>query len=216
MRCFPITLALALGLGLLLALPANAGNPYLGSDGSWVSIDGTVVSVSDDRFTLDYGAGTITVELDDFDAHPEARELRDGAAVTVHGRIDDDLYASRTIEAATVFVGGQDEPLRASALDEEELLFWRGDSPVVPGRTTLRGSVVRTSPRQLRFVVETDSRRVPVLIRQLDDNPLDELGMPGIETGDWVSVTGDLVQLPGGRTALQADQLNAVRRETAR
>ncbi|WP_312944796.1 hypothetical protein [Stutzerimonas kunmingensis] len=40
-------------------------NPYISPDGSWISLSGTVTSVAPENFTLDYGSGLITVEMDD-------------------------------------------------------------------------------------------------------------------------------------------------------
>lgn len=42
---------------------------------SWISLSGTVVSTTPDAFRLDYGAGVVTVEMDDLDFFPEGRAL---------------------------------------------------------------------------------------------------------------------------------------------
>ena len=38
-------------------------SPYMQPDDTWISLSGTVTSVSRDSFTLDYGKGVVTVEM---------------------------------------------------------------------------------------------------------------------------------------------------------
>ena len=64
------------------ATSALAQDPYLMSNNSWISISGTVKSVSADLFTLDYGDGLITVEMDDGDRDADAYKLIPGDEVT--------------------------------------------------------------------------------------------------------------------------------------
>ncbi|WP_162883824.1 hypothetical protein, partial [Chromatocurvus halotolerans] len=47
-------------------------SPYAMADGSVITIDGTVDSVSPDSFALDYGQGVVTVEFDDGDRDADA------------------------------------------------------------------------------------------------------------------------------------------------
>jgi hypothetical protein len=60
-----IALFCVLALGLLLAPVVLAKNPYLQPNNAWISIDGTVKAVTADAFSLDYGDGSIIVEMDD-------------------------------------------------------------------------------------------------------------------------------------------------------
>lgn len=76
----------------LLALPALAADPYAKPDDTWISLSGTVQGVVADAFTLDYGEGMITVEMDDGDRDADGYKLVDGDKVTVTGVIDDDFY----------------------------------------------------------------------------------------------------------------------------
>ena len=105
----------------LLALPAQAADPYTQPDDSWISVTGTVADTHDESFELDYGEGLITVEFDDWDWYNENAAILDGDRVTVYGAVDDDLYETRTIEAASVYVEGLNTYYYASATDEEDV-----------------------------------------------------------------------------------------------
>lgn len=69
---------------LALAAPATAGDdpagvdPYSRANGTWISIDGTVDAVTADAFVLDYGNGSISVEMDDGDRENEDHAQRTG------------------------------------------------------------------------------------------------------------------------------------------
>lgn len=89
-------------LTILLAFPAMAEDPYAQPDDTWISISGSVEAVSADAFTLNYGEGVITVEMDDGDRDADAYKLIPGDKVTVSGMIDDDFYETTTIEASSV------------------------------------------------------------------------------------------------------------------
>lgn len=66
-------------------LPA-AQSPYAKADNTWIGISGTVKAVTTpDRFTLDYGKGVITVEMDDWDTDADAYKLVAGDKVNVYG-----------------------------------------------------------------------------------------------------------------------------------
>ncbi|HEU4877742.1 MAG TPA: hypothetical protein VFT07_07865, partial [Sphingomicrobium sp.] len=41
------------------------------SDGQWLTLTGTIVSAAPNSFVLDYGAGNVVVEMDDWDPFPE-------------------------------------------------------------------------------------------------------------------------------------------------
>jgi len=118
---------------------ASAQDPYAQTDETWISIDGTVEAVKPNQFTLDYGQGIITVEMDDGDRDADAYKLLKGDKVTVNGRIDADLFQMTTIEASSVYVESLGTYFYASARDEED--FVTIVSPVEVARTVLQGTV---------------------------------------------------------------------------
>lgn len=179
----------AFALCALLAAPAVAeegAHPYSQPDDTWISISGTVQSVSPNTFLLDYGKGAITVEMDDGDRDADAYQLLEGDQVTVNGRIDDDLFEARTIEAASVYVDKLKTYFYASARDEEDMVpmvdTW------IPSRVALRGRVTDVGINE--FTLDTGLRKVTVEVDELGYDPLDDSGYQKIEKGDRVSVTG--------------------------
>ncbi len=77
--------------GSFLAVPLSAQDPYQQPDDSWISVDSPVADVMEDAFTLDYGSGLMTVEIDDDDRDAEAYTLDRGDKVSVTGVIDDEF-----------------------------------------------------------------------------------------------------------------------------
>lgn len=70
-----------------------------------MSFSGTVVSTNDDgSFTVDYGPGTIEVEMEDWEWYPKASYLLANDDVVVYGKIDDDFFESRTVDSRSVYV----------------------------------------------------------------------------------------------------------------
>lgn len=175
----------------------NKPNPYAKPDNSFVSISGTVVDPGVELFELDYGQGTVTVEMDDWDSYGEARALMDGDIVTVYGRIDDDFFETTSIEAGAVYVDGLNTYFYASSDDEESASYytpnlWIAPVSVAPSAMTLRGEVISVAEDDRTFVVSMGDETVEVETDMLGYNPVDDKGYQQIERGDWVSVTGML------------------------
>jgi len=179
----------------LIAAVATAGdaskgtNPYEKANNSWISIGGTVTSVSANAFLLDYGKGTITVEMDDGDRDADAYQLIHGDKVVVNGRIDDDFFQTTTIEASSVYVEKLGTYFWASSADEEDRYFFTTTmTPVVVASTFVQGTV--TEVREHEFEIDTGVRTLTVDVGQMSDNPLDEEGYQRIREGDHVQVNG--------------------------
>jgi len=173
--------ALAIAIaGALGATAAQAAEPYQKPDDSFVSISGTVTSPTADDFVLDYGSGTILVEMDDWDSYGDAYGLMDGDRVTVFGRIDDDFFEVAKVEAGSVYVENLNTYFYANAADEEtgawNPQYWTAPSPVVVSAMTLRGDIVDVDAEEREFTVAY--------------NPLDDNGYQQLDEGDFVSVSG--------------------------
>jgi uncharacterized protein YdeI (BOF family) len=182
----------ALGLAVATALaasPALAQNPYAQPDDSWISIDGEVTTVSSDSFLLDYGDGVITVEMDDGDFDADGYKLDTGEMVTVSGVVDDDFLETATIEASSVYVEDAGTYYFASAVDEEDA-YVTVTAPVDPSRTTIQGTV--TEVRDEEFDMMVGTMELTVEVEEMMYNPLDDEGFHTVESGDVVSVTGEM------------------------
>lgn len=171
-----------------LASPVYAASPYLQPDDTWVNIDGEVEAVSADSFTLDYGKGIITVEMDDGDRDADGYKLVPGDEVTVSGVIDDDFYEVAKIEASSVFVESLGTTFFASAVDEEDPIIHV--HPVDVSYTTLQGMVSSVDAAAEEFTVASGPTKVTVEVDEMIYNPLDDAGYQKISKGDVVTVAG--------------------------
>jgi len=165
-------------------------NPYARADGTWISISGTVETVSADAFVLSYGDGIVTVEMDDGDRDADGYKLVKGDRVTVNGRIDDDFYETTKIEASSVYVEKLDTYFYASAADEEDYFLDSFSRPLVVAATIVRGRV--TEVRDGEFTLDTGLRELTVEVDEMSFDPLDDEGYLKIEVGDRVRVDGRL------------------------
>ncbi len=176
---------------------ADEPNPYTMPDNAWISINGTVVNPAAEVFMLDYGEGMITVEMDDWDAYGEAHALLDGDAVTVFGRVDDDLFEVASIEASSVYVKSLNTFFHANAADEEVTALPYHyvnviTAPQALSSTTLTGTVKAVDDDSDQFVIDMAGMDITVETYDLAYNPLDDMGFQQIDKGDRVSVTGSL------------------------
>jgi hypothetical protein len=187
----------ALSLAVAGALGVNgvqAQEPYTQPDGSYITISGTVASPSADVFTLDYGDGTILVEMDDWDNFGDAHGLMDGDKVTVFGRIDDDFFEVAKIEAGSVYVENLNAYFYADSDDEESAMYnarYRvAANPVIVSATTLYGTVESVNSAGDEFELDIGGDTVTVDTADLGYDPLDNTGYQRIEKGDYVHVSG--------------------------
>lgn len=176
----------------MFSAPALAENPYTQPDNSWISISGTVASPTADTFLLDYGDGVVSVEMDDWDQYGDAYGIMDGDKVTVYGRVDDDLWESTSIEAASVYVEDLNTYFYANSADEESTAVWTITTPIVLSRTHIRGVVTSVSPDDNEFTIDNGFRKMTVETDRMTYNPLDDIGFQQVDVGDRVSASGTI------------------------
>lgn len=171
---------------------ADEPNPYAMTDDTWITINGTVGSVSRDSFTLDYGDGTVIVEMDDGDRDADAYKLLTGDKVTVAGRIDDDFLETTKIEASSVYVDSIGTTFFASAVDDEtsERLGAAIAIPVEISRAEIQGTVTKVSKKE--FTVNAGTTEVRIDVDEMLYNPLDDEGYQKVRVGDRVKVSGEI------------------------
>jgi uncharacterized protein YdeI (BOF family) len=178
------------------------------ADGSWVRVDGTVVTTTDRSFELDYGRGYITVEVDDWDWYKEGRSILPNDEVVVYGRLDKGFYEGRTIEASSVYVEDLGTTFYASSADEEELGPWYV-GPVQVGNISIGGTVKSVRGREV--VLDTGVGEIIIDTARLGYNPLDNEGFQRIKAGDRIRVLGRIGDSLFGARRIVADQLLSVR-----
>lgn len=186
--CLSIAALLASGA---LAVPAHAQQPSTAVDGEWLSISGTVVSSGPENFVLDYGAKSIPVEMDDYDWYNE-NVMLPGDRVTVTGRLDNDFFENRKIEASSVHLERLHTTYFASAADEEEIpislppIWMSGDGEAV----AFAGRVQSIHGESM--TVDTGLYDYRVDVGSLDYNPFDSDGAQHVAIGDRVSIIGEM------------------------
>lgn len=192
MKRTAISLAIS---SVLVAAPTAAlaaeKPPYLKPDGSWITLSGTVTSTAAETFTLDYGGGLATVEMDDWDWFDEDAEILSGDKVTVYGEVDDDTFENTKIEASSVYVENLGTYFFASAKDEENFndLDVTPTVPIDVGDLTITGTIESVDGRE--FTIDSASQQMKVDTTFLPYNPMDDEGYQQLEKGDFVTVTGN-------------------------
>lgn len=158
-------------------------------DSGWINIGGEVVSTLPTSFILDYGTGTVTVEMDDWDWYREGTALAEGDDVVVTGRVDKDLFDEKKIEASSVYVKNLNTYFYASGADEENLASSTVYVTTAPAYVDSTGYVTAVEGRE--FTLGGPEGAIRVDTTRLPDNPLDDEGFQQIDTGDRVYVWGD-------------------------
>jgi len=184
--------------------PATAQKPHAKPDNTWMTLNGTIQSVSSNAFVLNYGKGAITVEMDDGDRDADAYPLDPGDKVTVEGMIDDDFFEQTTIEASSVHVEKLGTTFYASSLDEENYPVIQGP-PAIMAPLALQGTV--SSVGNGEFTLNTFQRRLTVDVGDMPYDPLDDEGYQKIEVGDFVKVTGSIDDDFFGGRQMDADSV---------
>ena len=166
-----------------------AKDPYKAANNSWITLNGIVVASSPEAFELDYGTGIITVEMDGWSWYSGMHAIMEGDRVTVHGRVDDDLYEIASIEADSVYVKGLNTYFYANSLDEEDMV---SPTTILHPDTgfQLQGTITKTSGRE--FTINTGSHEIKIDTSNMDYNPLDDKGYQKLKVGDYVQVIGKL------------------------
>ncbi len=183
-RLFLITIVV-----FLLISPAMAKDPYIAANNSWITLNGTIVSTTPRTFELDYGTGLVIVEMDGWGWYSAASSLLEGDRVTVHGRVDDDLYEKTSIEADSVYVKKLNTYFYANSLDEEDRVSC---TTLLHPDTGFQLQGIITSKSGREFTIDTGSKRIRIDTINMSYNPLDDKGYQKLKVGDAVQVTGRL------------------------
>ncbi len=202
-----ITLGVVATIGTGCNRRLDARQAEQAPDGSYVSLSGTVVTASYEQFQLDYGDGTLLVEMDDWQPDDDAVGLLPDDRVVVYGYIDDGFFEQRTLEASSVYVQSLGTWFYANGTDEEQLAT--ATIIAVEPRITLLGDVAEVSPAS--FQLDTGTGTIRVDTSDLPYDPLDDDGYLQIDTGDRVQVGGRLESSFFDDLQLEASSLTELR-----
>jgi uncharacterized protein YdeI (BOF family) len=159
-------------------------------DDTSITLSGTVVEARSDEFDMLVNDDTITVEVDEQFRDGGAYSLLAGDSVTVSGRVDDDLFEGRELEADALYI----EKLGASFVLDDDYVEKYG---MVSGRDLtgfieVAGNVTSVSDDADEFRIHTGVGDFTVEVDELDINPIDDEGLTRLRPGDWVSVLGEV------------------------
>lgn len=170
------------------------------SDGSTVTLTGTVQKVDGHDFVMRHGRENIEVELEGWNWNKPDLEkhLKVGQRVTVTGEVDDDWFDEKELEAQNIY------------LDTEQVYFYTVDiNPAyvqatrdVEKRRMARGDMQDGSYYSVRgdikkidgddIVLAANNRNYRVNLDELGYNPLDNQGLQRLSVGDRVWVSGEI------------------------
>jgi len=193
------TASFAAGVAAISGQAAFSADPHTLKyhDNDWISITGDVKAVHEESFTLDFGEGLITVEMDDWDWYDEADAMKKGEKATVYGSIDNGLYEAKTIEADTVFAHRRQTYFYANDVDEEgdfrsHVYYTQATPVVIPAGTwvSVTGTVKEIDEEE--FILNTGNYQIEVDTEDMAYNPLDDQGYQQIDVGDRLYVTGEV------------------------
>lgn len=186
--------------------------PYTAKNNSWISLEGKVTSAGPDSFNLDYGKGSIIVEMDDHDWYPEGYQILEGDNVRVYGSVDADPFEIRSIEAGSVWVKGLNTYFSANSDDEEDFISYMTYNIVYP-TTGFTGKITKVKDNQ--FMLKTADRTLKVDVDGLADNPLDKKGYQQLKKGDKVWVSGTFDENYFENNEIQADSIVTLKKKSA-
>lgn len=182
---------------------------------TWISISGTVVNPKPAEFTLNYGDGTIAVDMQDWKWYKKNNSEMSGDKVTVYGILDETLFDGKSIDATSIY----DQKLgkyffgrnRELAMDqrnlnlEDPLFQYWGSEPILVGGVTVKGTVTGVNGRV--FTINAGAKKVTVDTSSMPYDPLDKKGYQMIDKGDYLTVTGHISDAFMTKGELVADHI---------
>jgi uncharacterized protein YdeI (BOF family) len=157
-----------------------------GSSGNWVSISGRVGEITDKSFVLDHGSGKVLVEMPRLGSDADYVQTND--KVTVHGKIDDNLFKKRSIIALAVYDNRLHRYFYANNADNE-LLYPDPVDKLGPDNSwiALTGTVKGIQGREFTLDTGVKDLRIDTNADMVYD-PTE--GPIGLKNGDRVRVHG--------------------------
>lgn len=194
---------------------SGASSAATAQDDSYVTISGTVGSlIDDDEFYLNYGSGRVKVDTNDkwanmfkADANNAGRVLKEGDRIVVSGRVDNNWFANREIDATSIRhqSGGQ---VFAYDLDPNMTNLAGVDPGTLldqQGRVVLTGTITRAINNdryQMRYGTGQQANTIEVDTTGVDDNTISNL-----KVGDRITVIGKVDDTLFNRREINADNV---------
>lgn len=178
------------------------------ADGAPVVLTGTIGDIRSDEFDLNYGTGKITVELDGWEwTGNETRYLSTGERITVSGRIDDDFFEGREVEADNIFLPGSYSYYYTTDVYPSYYWYYDENNAVQDGSyASMRGTVSNISGNEFTLT-GANNTSMKVDVSDLGHDPFDDEGLQKVENGDRVHVYGEIDDGFFERREIMADSI---------
>ena len=177
-----ITACFASGVGAQDTRSSGTNDPHDYGDGSWIGIAGHVESTSPNSFMLDYGDGTIKVELEPLST--QKHDFIQNEQVRVFGVVDDGFFKGKTIKAHGVYVESMKTYACTTEGAETRITSF---APTILSGVVVHGRVTAVGEDNVK--VDEGERVI-----EIDTSALGgEAGVgPVVKTGDLVTVVGHM------------------------
>lgn len=196
-------LTLSLSMHAQEQAPKVVADPYAEDDGSWIGIAGTVEKTGAGDFVLNYGDGTITVELaeESTTIHTFMKDER----VTVFGVVDENFFSSTRIQARAVFVESMSTYVHTVAGSVERL---KKNTPTLVSGAMVQGRVTAVTEKHL--IVDKGDRMITVDLSWLPEKKGSTSKADRVREGDMVTAIGDMDRTFWKDRVLRATSLEVV------
>ncbi|WP_334018248.1 hypothetical protein [Alteromonas sp. S015] len=182
------------------------------SGDTWITLTGEVSSVDSKFFTLDYGDGSIFVELKDTDLDSRAYANMKGEDVMVTARLDDGMFSSERLIAQSVIVDGMDTVYLADSVNQASADLYLSTASNIEfddEEMVLVGTVKSIGKEVIQIAVGDTT--LTVELDELESAPVDSEGYLTLIEGERVRITGELEDDFFNRFIVEADTLTKMK-----
>ena len=182
---------------------------------TWIGVTGNIANPQATKFTLDYGKGKLTVEMNDWKWYTKNYDKMIGDKITVYGRLGETLFQGKFIDPTSIydqkmgtyfFGKSRLSVLESRAMDDDPVIEFYGKGfPVEVGGVTIQGTVTSTNDKA--FTIDTGKRKLTIDTSSLPNDPLDKNGYQAITKGDYLNVTGTISKAFMNKGELVADHI---------
>ncbi|MFP4364164.1 MAG: hypothetical protein ACLFR1_09870 [Spirochaetia bacterium] len=189
------TITIAYAVLLMLLLPLAGFTQSQESETAWLTLAGEVTNIQENSFDLDYGNGTVIVDMEDWDSELSSMPIENGLDVIVSGEIDENFNNDVQMEAEGIYLKDDESFLISQSADRKARSDLRRyaalPEPLENGEFSIQGIVIDDHPNMREIVLAIGTGVVTVDLSELGRNVQDTQGDRHIEFGERVAVFGD-------------------------
>ena len=186
----PLSLAFLTALMSMTAMAQDipdrgTTDPHAQAEGTWIGITGEVESTSSEGFVLDYGPGTIKVQLE-ANSDKQRKFLKD-EQVRVYGVMEDGFFSGKTIRAHAVYVESLKQYVCTTEGAETKCASF---APAIFSGVVVHGRVTKADADKIE--IESGDESLAVDLSALKGEGTASATRPAPQVGDVVTVLGHM------------------------